>query len=213
MRRLGIGVAAVLIAAAVFQASDVALNEMRSRRVPKNFAAVVPGVLYRSGQLRPEHLGRVLREHAIRTVVCLNPGESPAEMEMTQKAGARHVRFDMPGSGRGRPEDFHEILRIVADPDARPVLVHCSAGAYRTGVAVALFRMAWQGWSEEDALREMHYHGCAIHRDADLLAFLRSVRAAVPRELSTLAERGEGLGSRRATFAFQCKAAPCAPDP
>ena len=41
----------------------------------------------------------------------------------------------------------------------RPVLVHCAEGRDRTGVCVAAYRMAEQGWSLADARREMQAYG------------------------------------------------------
>ena len=47
-----------------------------------------------------------------------------------------------------------EFLAIVADPDRRPVLLHCNHGIDRTGVMIAVFRMEYDGWSNEEALQE-----------------------------------------------------------
>jgi protein-tyrosine phosphatase len=35
------------------------------------------------------------------------------------------------------------------------VLVHCARGSYRSGAVIASYRVLVQGWSEEDAIREM----------------------------------------------------------
>jgi protein tyrosine phosphatase len=54
-----------------------------------------------------------------------------------------------------RIEDLAHFLRIVNDPQKVPVLVHCQRGADRTGLAVAVYRVAMQDWTKEEAIREM----------------------------------------------------------
>jgi protein tyrosine/serine phosphatase len=48
------------------------------------------------------------------------------------------------------------FLRVMRDSVNWPVYVHCAQGRDRTGVAVASYRMAVQGWTAEEAVREMH---------------------------------------------------------
>ena len=68
-----------------------------------NFHEVMPGELYRSGQLTPEKLAQKIAEHQIRTVLNLrgkNPGEAwyDAEVAATEQAGAKHLDFRMKAS-------------------------------------------------------------------------------------------------------------------
>jgi protein tyrosine/serine phosphatase len=155
-----------LLAVGGFFIADFALLTIRTRSLPKNFQVVRAGVLYRSGQMRPEHFDQVLREHQIRTVICLNPEPASAfEADACDRTGTRFISFRMPGTGVGRPEDFEKVLAVVRDPSQQPVLVHCYAGANRTGATVALYRMLEEGWRMEDALREMDVAGFDGSRD------------------------------------------------
>jgi protein tyrosine/serine phosphatase len=45
------------------------------------------------------------------------------------------------------------------DPKTRPVYVHCKAGENRTGLVIATYRMVYQGWTPEEAVREMRTYG------------------------------------------------------
>lgn len=56
-----------------------------------------------------------------------------------------------------------QVLRIAIDPEQRPVLIHCTHGADRTGLMVAAYRMVVQDWSEADAEREMIRGGYGYH--------------------------------------------------
>src|SRR5262249_62401605 len=52
-----------------------------------------------------------------------------------------------------------EALKIMADPQNRPLLIHCQQGADRTGAMVALYRVVVQGWTAEKAVEEMTQGG------------------------------------------------------
>lgn len=179
LRALGFGLAVI----ACFQLLDGLLNELRARRLPKNFSVVAGNVLYRSGQMRNEHFADVITRNRIRTVVCLNPGDSREEPVVAGRLGVEWVALPMPGDGLGRPELFHQYLRLLADPDRRPLLVHCNAGAYRTGVSVALYRMLFEGWTLEDAITEMEYSGCKASKEPQLVAHLKNVYETIPADL------------------------------
>jgi protein-tyrosine phosphatase len=45
------------------------------------------------------------------------------------------------------------------DENSYPVLIHCKAGLHRTGVMAAIYRMEFNGWSRQDAMRELRAHG------------------------------------------------------
>ena len=63
------------------------------------------------------------------------------------------------------PEDEEVVrfLRIVTDENRTPVFVHCQRGADRTGVMCAIYRIAVQGWSKEEAIEEMTEGGFGFH--------------------------------------------------
>lgn len=56
-------------------------------------------------------------------------------------------------------DDLAAFLVVATDPARRPVLVHCAEGRDRTGACVAAYRMVAQGWTYEDARREMRAYG------------------------------------------------------
>jgi protein tyrosine/serine phosphatase len=117
----------------------------------RRFAAVREGVLYRSQLLDAETLRGKVERHGIRTIVNLTH-QQEADMRVAEETGARYVWLH--SEQVPRPEITRAFLAILDDPANHPVLVHCQHGSGRTGVMAALFRMEYEGWSAEDAIRE-----------------------------------------------------------
>jgi protein tyrosine/serine phosphatase len=55
------------------------------------------------------------------------------------------------------------FLQIVTDPNRTPVFVHCQQGADRTGTMCAIYRIAVQDWSKDEAISEMKKGGFGFH--------------------------------------------------
>jgi protein tyrosine/serine phosphatase len=149
MRRLSIlTVLALLVAGAAY---------WQLSRTPKRFAPVAEG-LYRSGEVSPRQLEHLTRQHGLKTVLSLlNPAadESRAEIAAAEKLGLAWLNIPLTGDGASTPADRDRIRAIVLDPSHRPMLVHCSAGANRTGLAIGMYRIHAEGWTYERVLEEM----------------------------------------------------------
>jgi protein-tyrosine phosphatase len=57
--------------------------------------------------------------------------------------------------GRTRCEQLAFFFKLVNDPAAQPVYVHCKGGRHRTGVMTAAYRMSFDGWTADQAFGEM----------------------------------------------------------
>lgn len=138
----------------------------------RNFRVVEDGVLYRSGQLSRPVFERVVREYGIKTVITLRttrvkdgPFPDEWERELCAAQGVRHVRLVplvwSPNENGDVPADrnVEKFLGLVRDPANQPVLVHCFAGIHRTGTMCAIYRMERDGWSADNAIREMEVCG------------------------------------------------------
>jgi protein tyrosine/serine phosphatase len=126
---------------------------------PKNFGIVREGEVYRSGRLTPAAMRSVIEDHGIRTIVDLgafdkDPAGDRRAQAVADSMGVRREILLLEGDARGDPNRYAEALRIISDPEAQPVLVHCAAGAQRTGCTVALYRHIVEGWDAEKALAE-----------------------------------------------------------
>ena len=60
-------------------------------------------------------------------------------------------------------EDVVKFLRIATTPAMQPVLVHCQHGSDRTGTMVAIYRIAYEGWTKQQATDEMIKGGFGFH--------------------------------------------------
>ena len=126
---------------------------------PRRFAAVVEGKIYRSGRIDPKSLQWVAQQTGIKTVVDLGAFEDgsvedQAIDEVCERLGlCRHV-YRLRGTGAGDPQQYVNALKKLRDESALPVLVHCAAGAQRTGACVLLYRHLYEGVRIRDAYRE-----------------------------------------------------------
>lgn len=146
---------------------------------PKRFAVVEPGVLYRSAQPKPAQISHVIDEYHIKTIVVVRDGFSkavPQEAECAAASGARVVYIPVVSRAPIPDDQIREFLRIVDDPQMRPVLVHCSAGRHRTGLMCAMYRIERQGWSVDRALEEMASFGFNLESQTAVYQQLKAYR-------------------------------------
>lgn len=118
---------------------------IRPEFVPRRFGVVAEGKIYRCGRLTPGAVARVHEEKGIRTIIDFGAWEPDSIEEQREQRTAealgikRHV-FRLEGDSRGDPNAYVKALKLMRDPAAHPVLVHCSAGSERTGCVVMLYR-------------------------------------------------------------------------
>lgn len=144
---------------------------------PAWVSEVVPGKLYRSGQLTAHGLEKAIEEHGIRTVVNLR-GDSPdpdlgGGRREPEFCASKGVRYEHNGVYIEREELFpnkehperplppfvEEFLATMDDPTTGPVLIHCFAGKHRTGVLIGTYRILRQGRGAAETAAEMMAYG------------------------------------------------------
>lgn len=126
-----------------------------------NFHAVEAGRLYRSAQLSPETLQSAIGAFGIRTVVNLRGANATAdwyrrERDACETAGVSLVDIRL----RADECPTRENLLLLFDTfenSAEPLLIHCAAGADRTGAAAAIWRMCMLGDSATSASDELSF--------------------------------------------------------
>ena len=153
--RIGIILAVLASSAAV--TTYLGLETRRNRLVWDHFDVVKPDLLYRSGQLNPSQLAEAVKRYGLRTVVNFQrPGPGvDHERALAKELGVDFLNLPMTGDGFGQEIQFREVLKAVADPERRPILIHCARGTCRTGASVALYRFEQDGWTIDDVSAEM----------------------------------------------------------
>jgi len=107
--------------------------------------------LYRGAQPKREGFAE-LQKLGIKTVVNLR--ESDGVDAQLPALGLAYESIPMTAL-RLKDADVVRFLRIAGNPQNAPVFVHCRRGADRTGLMSAVYRIAIQGWTKEQALAEM----------------------------------------------------------
>jgi protein tyrosine/serine phosphatase len=161
------------------------------RFVPRKLGIVLPGQIYRSGQISGGLIEEVLRRHQIGMVIKLNNYEAQnadhvAEKQAIQKLGIEYITFNLAGDGTGDVRSYVQAVEAIerARRSNTPVLVHCAAGAQRTGGTVALWRHFIQGWDVPEIMDELKQYGWKPHKNQALVEYLNQNIDHVGRQLT-----------------------------
>ncbi len=149
----------------------------------KNFYRIDDKV-YRSAQ--PDKKGfRELATLGIKNVLSLRDYHSD---DHGKESGLNLYRVEM-SAGDIENGQVVEALRIIRNAEG-PVLIHCWHGSDRTGLVSAMYRIVFQGWSNEEAIDELTNGGYGYHslyrnipeyiRQADIEEIKRQVFAQDP---------------------------------
>lgn len=165
-------------------------------RRPTNWAQplVVPGVpnlykitdnLYRGAQPTAEGMKR-LEEMGIKTIINLRSIHS--DKKRMRQTKLIYEKIPMLAFN---PKMKHIVrfLELVTHKEGGPYFVHCMHGADRTGLLSASYRVAVQGWTKQEAIREMVEGGFGFHKIwSNLKTFLMKLNIDSVRKQAGLEE-------------------------
>ena len=144
------------------KASHAIAQKVAVAGVP-NFGQVTP-TLYRGAQPTTQGFEN-LSKMGIHIVVDLRDGnEGKYEEKVVTKVGMQFVSIPWNCT---QPKDayFAKFVAVLRDNPDKKVFVHCHIGVDRTGMMIAAYRMSEQGWTADEALREMKAFGFSpFHR-------------------------------------------------
>ncbi|UJS26344.1 tyrosine-protein phosphatase [Thiothrix winogradskyi] len=123
-----------------------------------NFHAVVPDVVYRSAQLDGEQLQQAIASHHIKSILNLrggNPGKPwyDDEVAVSKTYQVAHLDYALSAGRMLSANQMREILDLI-EKSPKPLLIHCRAGADRTGLVSALY-LASHGYAEQDIRQQL----------------------------------------------------------
>lgn len=120
----------------------------------KDFGQVTP-TLYRGGQPSAEGF-QTLATMGVRIIV--DTGRSKRDEALVKKLGMRYVSLPWYCPF---PKDkvFDRFVELIRENPGQKIFVHCRLGDDRTGMMIAAYRMAEDGWTAKQAMQEMHEFG------------------------------------------------------
>ena len=124
-----------------------------------NFHPITPCVAYRSAQLDPDELEYYIGKFKIHSIINLrgkDEGEPwyGEEVATCRKMDVRHYDLGLSAVERPSSREIEDLLRLFQIAP-RPVLIHCKAGADRSGLAAALWKMVIDGSPKSEARKEL----------------------------------------------------------
>ncbi len=110
---------------------------------------------YRGGQPQGRDYAD-LAALGIKTVINLTSDDAAAdEKSMVDRAGMKYLPIPMSTHVVPTVAQLAEFFKAVNDPASQPVYVHCVGGRHRTGVMTAAYRINHDGWTADQAFKEM----------------------------------------------------------
>jgi protein tyrosine phosphatase (PTP) superfamily phosphohydrolase (DUF442 family) len=148
-----------------------------------NFHTVLPGRVFRCAQLSGPALERLIRAHAIRTVINLRGCGAPWPWYMDECRTTSRLNISQEDIcfSAGRLPSVWEVRRLVEvlDRTEYPVLLHCRRGADRTGLASAIVLLLHTDIALEQAWQQLglRYGHAPVGRPAYLHRFFELYRS------------------------------------
>jgi protein tyrosine phosphatase (PTP) superfamily phosphohydrolase (DUF442 family) len=120
-----------------------------------NFGVITEGRVFKSGAIKPDEIESYTSKYHIKTVIDLRNEVSkqyPSELEADAIAKINGVNYVNIRS-RQVPDknQLKTFFEILDNEDNYPVLIHCYHGLGRTMLYTALYRIEYEGASNEEA--------------------------------------------------------------
>ena len=110
-------------------------------------------------------------------------GEVSAEKKSVESLGMKFVSLPWNGGSIPTRDEILTFFTLLRDNPDQKVFIHCEYGADRTGVMIALYRIAVDHWTPEQAISEMkdfHYHSFMLPHLAKYVKAFPAALAADP---------------------------------
>lgn len=103
-----------------------------------------------------------LEAHQINTIINLRARNEDAKVLKDQPFNLVHIPINTWAINR---KDLLEAMRVIqtAKQQNQKILVHCYHGSDRTGATIAMYRIIFEHWAIEDAVKEMKQGGYGYH--------------------------------------------------
>ncbi len=135
----------------------VGIYAFRNLIFNSNLDEVIPGKVYRSAQMTPHKLRETIRSLRLKTVINLRGGKDEDsasswyldEKKVCDEEGVRLLDIRFSTDTAPTVSALRRLIEALCDADNEPVLIHCRAGADRTGMGAAFAKIVHGGSVEE----------------------------------------------------------------
>ncbi len=110
-------------------------------------------------------------------------GEVSAEKKSVEALGMKFVNLPWNGASVPTRDQILSFFTLLRENPDQKIFLHCQYGADRTGVMIALYRIAADHWTPEQAISEMrdfHYHSFMLPHLAKYVRAFPATLAADP---------------------------------
>jgi protein tyrosine phosphatase (PTP) superfamily phosphohydrolase (DUF442 family) len=124
---------------------------------------------------------KTLRANGIKVIVALSakggrPADVAAEQQAVSDLGIERNLFPLGGDGTGKIDEYADAIAAIdrATKAGKPVLVHCVAGAQRTGGVIAGYEMLVEKKPVDEAYSQMRKYGHDPRDNPHLIDYLNA---------------------------------------
>ena len=124
-----------------------------------NFHTITFGEAYRSAQLDNDELAYYIKKYQIKSILNLR-GKNPAEtwyvdeLNFSLKNNVAHYDISLSAYLAPRADDIRNLIDIFKRAP-RPLLMHCQAGADRSGLVAAMWKVVVDKESKTEADKQL----------------------------------------------------------
>jgi protein tyrosine/serine phosphatase len=124
-----------------------------------NFHEITEGEAYRSAQLDRDKYEYYIDKYHIKSILNLrgqNSGEQWYREELKVAMDHHVMHYDIPLSATSEPsgEDVQKLLSVFSEAP-RPILIHCKAGADRSGLVGAMWKVVVDKEPKSEASKQL----------------------------------------------------------
>ena len=142
-----------LLLATVFASITVAQDLSSPPISIENFGKINDNY-YRGSQPSAEQF-EDLKRLGVKTIIDLRKDRVEQASDWARAAGLQYINIPLTTKKAANEDQTNEFLKLVNDPANQPVYVHCKGGRHRTGQMTAIFRITNDGWTSDQAYKEM----------------------------------------------------------
>jgi protein tyrosine phosphatase (PTP) superfamily phosphohydrolase (DUF442 family) len=120
-----------------------------------------------------------LKKLGVTTVVNLRGWghEVESERKQAESLGLRYVNIPVSGWSPPSDEQVAQFLALLRSSPGQRIFVYCKYGEDRSAVMMAVYRIAENYWTAEQAIQEMNFFGFHYHWHRSMVSFVRKFSA------------------------------------